>query len=52
MYALGDGVPRNVVEACAWLLKAEAGGNEQAGRTAQLVMGGLTPAQIAEVRAR
>jgi len=52
MYALGDGVPRDAVEACAWLLKAEAGGNAQAGRTARLVMGGLTPAQIAQAKAR
>jgi hypothetical protein len=52
MYALGDGVPRDNVEACAWLLKAGAGGNEQAGRTAQLLMAGLTPAQIEQAKAR
>jgi hypothetical protein len=40
------------VEAYALLLRAGAGGNEQAGRTAQLVKGGLTAAQIEEARVK
>jgi TPR repeat protein len=46
IYAAGDGVPVNTVEAYVWLLQAQAGGNEQAGQTLIKLEPGLTPAQI------
>ncbi len=52
MYAVGDGVAKDGVAACALLLRAVAGGDEQAAQSLRLLQRQLTPAQVEEGRRR
>jgi len=52
MYAMGDGVPEDRLEAYILLLQAAEGGNGQAEASARALEPDLAPAQIAEGRKR
>ena len=51
MYAIGEGVPEDVVRACAWSNLAAAQGNEGAERLRAALRQGMISAQIAEGQA-
>ena len=48
MYANGQGVPQDYVQAHKWLNLAAAAGDQSAVKSRDLVAGKMTPAQIAE----
>jgi TPR repeat protein len=48
MYAVGEGVPQDLVEAYVWLVQANAGGDDDAADPLMQVRSHLTPAQIEE----
>ena len=43
MYAVGEGVPQNLLQAYVWLLQAQAGGDTDAVEPFQQVKASLTP---------
>jgi TPR repeat protein len=49
---MGDGVPKDLVQAYAWLLQATNAGNTQVAQTFDTLKRGLAPAQIEEARKR
>ncbi len=50
MYAKGEGVPQDYVQARMWVNLAAAQGNEQARKAVDLLAEKMTPAQIAEAQ--
>jgi hypothetical protein len=48
MYAVGEGVPQDLVQAYVWLLQAQAGGDADAAEPFEQVKRTLSPAQIEE----
>lgn len=52
VYAIGDGVPKNDIEAYAWSLLAKAWGAERAGEIIKILEKWLTAEQRAEGQAR
>ena len=50
MYAKGQGVPRDHVEAYKWIILAEAQGYKQAAEVRDNIATRMTPAQIAEAQ--
>ena len=50
MYYTGNGLPKDIVLAYMWLIIAEAGGNEIAGRVRDSITPELTPAQIVDAQ--
>ena len=50
MYAHGDGVPEDFVQAYAWISIAAANGSETYKRTKKIIAGRMTSAQLAEAQ--
>jgi TPR repeat protein len=48
MYAVGEGMPKDLVQAYVWLLQAQVGGDAEAAEPFQDVKNHLTPAQLKE----
>jgi TPR repeat protein len=48
MYAVGEGMPKDLVQAYVWLLQAQAGGDADAAEPFLQVKSRLTPAQLRE----
>ncbi|MDB4809753.1 sel1 repeat family protein [bacterium] len=52
MYAKGEGVPQDYVEAYAWFSVAAAGGYADAANNRDVVAGDLTPEQLSQGQKR
>ncbi|MEP4380836.1 MAG: tetratricopeptide repeat protein [Alphaproteobacteria bacterium] len=52
MYILGEGVPRNKVEAYKWLTIADRSGRPEARKALTKVREGMTPEQLEDARKR
>ena len=52
MYAQGEGVPKDTVDAYAWLSIAAAQGNTTAKETKELITRFMTQSQVAEAQKR
>ncbi len=52
MYALGEGVPRNAMEAYKWMTIASRGGRPEAQKALESIRKNMTPEQISEAERR
>ena len=52
MYALGEGVPKDLVEAYAWWFIAAVGGDADAANNRDLTASELTPDQLSQGQKR